>query len=90
MARLTFIVSPGAQRSAILGRHGEGWKVHVAAPPEHGRANDALVRLLAEALGVPGTRLRLLRGRSARLKTVDVEGLSEEEAAARLDSAAAR
>jgi len=41
-------VSPGARSNAIVGKHGKGWKVRVTAAPEDGKANDAVLRLLAE------------------------------------------
>jgi hypothetical protein len=88
VARLTLTVSPGARQSAIVGRHGDGWKVRVSAPPERGRANNALLTLLAEALSVPRSGVRLVHGESSRHKTVDVEGLDDKEASRRLDAAA--
>ena len=51
--RITVRVSPGARRTEVVGRHGDGWRVRVAAPPERGRANEALLEHLAELLGVP-------------------------------------
>jgi hypothetical protein len=87
VARLTLTVSPGARQSTIVGRHGVVWKVRVSAPPERGRANDALLTLLAEALGVPRGDVRLAHGESSRHKTVDVEGLDDEEASRRLAAA---
>ncbi|MGA1709508.1 MAG: DUF167 domain-containing protein, partial [Phycisphaerales bacterium] len=48
-------------------------KVRVAAPPEGGRANEAIVRLLAEALGVPISAIAIVQGHAAPLKVVRVE-----------------
>jgi uncharacterized protein len=82
--RLRLRVSPGASRSEVVGRHGERWKVRVAAPPESGKANEALLELLAARLDVPRSRLELAAGRGSRDKTVLVEGLGEADLDARL------
>ena len=66
--RLRLRVSPGARSNAIVGRHGEGWKVRVTAAPEGGKANDAVLRLLAERLDLPGNSLTLKSGPSSRDK----------------------
>jgi uncharacterized protein len=81
--RLRLRISPGASRSEIVGRHGEAWKVRVAAPPESGKANDALVELLASTLGVSRSGVEILAGHGSRDKTVVVHGLGDEEIAAR-------
>jgi uncharacterized protein len=86
-ARLTLRVSPGASRSAVVGRHGAGWKVRVAAPPEDGRANDAVVRLLADTLALPVRDVQIVSGRSSRDKTVALEGIRPEEIERRLADA---
>ena len=83
-ARLRLRVSPGAMRSEVVERHGEGWKVRVAAPAEHGRANDAVLALLASALGVPRDRLTIVAGASSRDKVIGLDGLTSEEAERRL------
>lgn len=80
-------VLPGAGRSAIVGRHGTGWKVRVAAAPERGRANAELLRLLATVLDVPPQRLTIVAGRQSRTKSVAVEGLDLAELEQRLDAA---
>jgi uncharacterized protein (TIGR00251 family) len=85
--RIDLRVSPGAARSAIVGRHGTGWKVRVAAAPEAGRANAELVRLLAAVLGVPERNLSIVSGRQSRTKVVAVEGIDLVEAEQRLDAA---
>lgn len=77
-------LTPRASRSQIDGWDGDLLRVRVAAPPVEGKANDALLRLLAEALGVPPSRLRLVRGRASREKVVAVEGVSGEDVRARL------
>jgi uncharacterized protein (TIGR00251 family) len=78
-ARLQLRVSPGAARSAVVGRHGAGWKVRVAARAEDGRANDALVRLLADTLSLPVRNVRIVSGHGSRDKTVALEGLERDE-----------
>jgi len=84
--RITVRVSPGARRTEVVGRHGDGWRVRVAAPPERGRANEALVLHLAELLGVPKAAVRVVAGPASRDKVVEVDGLT----AAQVDSALAR
>ena len=81
--RLRLRVSPGASRSEVVGRHGEAWKVRVAAAPEAGKANDALVALLAATLGVGKDAIEIVAGQGSRDKTVAVRGLSAEDVEAR-------
>ena len=81
-------VSPGAARAAIVGRHGDAWKVRVAEAPERGRANEAVLRLLAEALAVPRTALTLVSGHVAREKIVELTGIGPGLTERRLSSAA--
>jgi uncharacterized protein YggU (UPF0235/DUF167 family) len=85
--RLRLRVSPGSAHSEIVGRRGDSWQVRVGATPELGRANDALLRLLADRLRVPRTRLTLVSGRAARDKLAQREGLDGDEAARRLEGA---
>lgn len=87
MLRIDLRVSPGAAHSAIVGRHGTGWKVRVAAAPENGRANAELLRLLALVLDVPVRNMTIVAGRHARTKTVAIEGVEAAEVEHRLDGA---
>jgi uncharacterized protein (TIGR00251 family) len=80
-------VSPGASRSAVVGRHGSGWKVRVAAPPEDGKANDAVLRLLADTLALPARSVQIVSGRSSRDKIVALEGMRPDEIERRLAKA---
>jgi uncharacterized protein (TIGR00251 family) len=87
--KLTLRVSPGAARDGVVGRHGDGWKVRVAAPPEGGKANDAVVRLLADAAGVPRRDVEIVAGHGSREKIVSLHGVDSQELDERLASAAA-
>lgn len=85
--RVRLRVSPGARRTELAGRHGDGWKVRVAAPPEGGRANDAVLDLLAERLELPRRSLSIVSGHSAREKVVLMEGIDAAEGERRLEEA---
>lgn len=84
MASLRLRVTAGASRDAIAGWRGDALRVRVAAPPERGKANEAVLRLVAAALGVERRRLRLVRGATSRDKLVEVDGLAEADLKARL------
>ena len=86
-ARLRLRVSPGAARSTVVGRHGDGWKLRVSAPPERGRANDAVLDVLATALAVPRPGLRVVAGATGRDKIVEAAGITTSEAERRLAAA---
>ena len=87
--RLSLRVAPGARRTEIVGRHGDRWKVRVAAAPEQGRANAAVCVLLADALALPRGAVTVVSGASSRDKLVDLAGIGPEETERRLADAAA-
>jgi uncharacterized protein (TIGR00251 family) len=87
-ARVRLRVSPGADRSRVVGRHGDAWKVRVAAPATDGKANRALLSFLSRTLGLPGPSVELVTGGGSRDKVVLVHGVTRDEADARLASAA--
>jgi uncharacterized protein len=86
-SRLTLRVTPGASRAAVVGRYGEAWKVRVTAAPENGKANAAVVDLLAETLGIPERDVEIVAGQASRDKTVSFTGIDADEAERRLDLA---
>ena len=88
--RLRLRVSPGADRAGVVGRHGDAWKIRVAAAPERGRANDAVIRLLADTLSVPRDAVTLVSGHGGRDKIVELVGLGPSKIARRLASAAGK
>lgn len=54
--------------------HGDALKIRLAAPPVEGRANEALVDFIAEALGLPKRSVRIVAGEKSRDKRVEVRG----------------
>jgi uncharacterized protein len=87
--RVRVRVSPGARRGGVAGRVGEVWKLRVTAPAEGGRANEAVVRLLADTMDVPRRSVLLVSGHTARDKVVELEGLEAAEVERRLTGASA-
>ncbi|HZC29948.1 MAG TPA: DUF167 domain-containing protein [Gaiellaceae bacterium] len=85
--RLRLRVSPGARRAAIVGRHGDAWKVRVTAPAEAGRANEAVLRLVAKTAEVPRSAVSLVSGHAGREKIVELAGVEPAQVARRFSSA---
>lgn len=71
---LTLHIQPGAKRSEIAGLHGEALKIRLAAPPVEGRANEALLKFVAELFGVPVRQVELKQGAQSRHKVVAISG----------------
>ena len=78
-ATLSLKVSPKASRNAILGWHGDALKLSVTAAPERGKANEAVIALLAKQLGIAKSALNITAGHSRSRKTVEISGLTAEE-----------
>ena len=74
-------LTPRSSKNEILGREGEGYKVKVTSPPVEGMANKALIALLAQKLGVPKRDIEITGGKSSRMKTVRIHGLTEADIA---------
>ena len=77
-------VQPRASRDEILDLREDTWRVRVTARPEGGRANQAVIDLLAGALGIPRSRVNIERGHASREKLVRVESLGPAEVQRRL------
>jgi uncharacterized protein len=73
---LRLTVVPGAQRTQVVGRHGDRLKVRLAAPPEKGAANRELIAFLARALKLPKSAFKLTLWAQSRAKVVAVYDLS--------------
>jgi uncharacterized protein (TIGR00251 family) len=68
--RLRLRVRPGARRNALLGTYAGALKLSVTAPPEKGKANRAVLTLLAHHLDLPPSSLELIAGETSRDKTI--------------------
>jgi uncharacterized protein (TIGR00251 family) len=82
-ARIVVQVTPNARKTEILGVQDGALKIKLQAQPVDGKANDALVRYLAERLDVPRKAVTLTHGAASRQKTLAISGL-ESEAVKRL------
>lgn len=76
--RFELRVQPRASRNEVAGLHGNALKVRVHAPPVEGAANDAVIALLADRLGVPRSAVRVVSGALGRTKLVEVSGVTLE------------
>jgi uncharacterized protein (TIGR00251 family) len=76
--RFSIRVRPGASRTAVGGSHDGALVVKVTARAVEGQANAAVVRALAEALGVPRRAVSIVSGGTSRTKVVQVEGGAED------------
>jgi uncharacterized protein len=81
---LSVRVHPGAKRNAITGTHSDALKISLTTPPTDGRANQALIALLAQRLNIPRASIELLAGHTSRSKTLRLTGITPAEAEARL------
>jgi uncharacterized protein len=83
-ARIAVRIAPRASRDSIGATLGGEVIVRVTAPPVDGRANEALIRLLAKRLKVGRRAVSVVQGRHSRRKVVEIRGLSEDEVRGRL------
>jgi len=84
VARLPVKVAAGASRSAIAGWSGGRLKIRINAVAERGKANAALIELIATTLGLPKSAVRVAAGATSARKTLEISGLPQSVVAARL------
>ena len=77
-------VTPRSGRDEVVGWQGDELRVRRKAAPVDGQANEALCRFIAKQGGVPYSAVEIVRGNTARVKVVRIDGLSESEARTRL------
>lgn len=81
--RINLRVIPRSRKNEISWE-GELLKVKLTAPPVDGAANEALVKLLAARLDLPRSALRIVQGATGRLKVLEVDGITGDEARKKL------
>jgi uncharacterized protein len=81
---LTVRAHPGARKNGVTGIHADAVKIALTAPPVDGKANEALIAFLAEALRLPRARITLVAGVTSRTKMLHITGKSAAEVAAAL------
>uniref|UniRef100_B8HWP3 UPF0235 protein Cyan7425_4156 n=1 Tax=Cyanothece sp. (strain PCC 7425 / ATCC 29141) TaxID=395961 RepID=B8HWP3_CYAP4 len=84
MAKLKVKVVPSSSRDLVVGWLGEALKVKVKAPPEKGKANAAVIALLATHLGIDQTCIEVLSGHTSAAKVLSIEGLDQTQIRAAL------
>lgn len=84
MALLKIKVSPKASRNTLLGWHAGALKIAVTAPPDKGKANTAVIRLLAKELGIPARDIDIRSGHTHPHKTLGINNLDDRELLARI------
>jgi uncharacterized protein len=77
-ATLCVRVTPRSSKEEVAGFEGGVVRIRLNAPPVEGKANEALVRFLAKAVGVPKNRIALVTGEKGRNKIVRVDGITRE------------
>ena len=75
---LTLHIQPGAKTTEFAGLHGDALKIRLAAPPVDGKANEALIKFVAETLKLPKSAVTLKSGQTSRRKVLEVNGSSRE------------
>ncbi len=78
---LTLHIQPGAKKTEFAGLHGDALKVRLAAPPVDGKANEALIRFVADQLGLAKSAVNLKSGQTSRRKVLEVIGATAEAVA---------
>lgn len=85
--RLPVKVAPGSSANGVQGWRGDELKVRVTAAPERGKANAAVLEVLAEALGLRRRAIRIVSGHTSARKIVEIAGMTEAEVRRSLESA---
>jgi len=78
-------IQPGAKKTEVAGLHGDALKIRLAAPPVDGKANEALIRFLADKVGCSKAAVGIVSGETSRSKRVRIRGVAAEAVRAALE-----
>ena len=81
---LTLHIQPGAKKTEFAGQHGDALKIRLAAPPVDGKANEALVKFIAETLGIARSEVSIKSGHTSRRKVVEIDNPTRLDVIAKL------
>ena len=73
--RFTLKIRAGARKTEFAGKLGDVWKLHVAAPPVDGKANEAIADFLADLAGVRISSVRIVSGHTGKRKVIEIDGI---------------
>ena len=68
-------VQPGAKKTEVVGVHGDALKIRLAAPPVDGKANQCLLKFIAQQLDIGKSSVVLISGETARAKRLRISGV---------------
>ena len=83
--RIRVKVLPRSSRNQVIGKEGDVFKLKLTSPPVEGKANKALIELLAKRLRIAKGRIEIISGKRSRLKSILIHGLTLEEITAILE-----
>jgi uncharacterized protein len=73
--RFTLKVRAGARKTELAGKYGDAWKLHVAARPVDGKANEAIITFIAKLAGVRPSCVRIVSGHTGAMKIIEIDGV---------------
>jgi uncharacterized protein (TIGR00251 family) len=73
--RFTLKVRAGARKTEFAGKYGDAWKLHVAAPPVDGKANEAIISFIAKLAGVRTGCVQIVSGHTSQMKIIEIDGV---------------
>ena len=79
MPTIAVKVVPGARVNRVVGKYGDAMKIQVSAPPEGGKANKAVIELLANILSIRPQQVRIVRGHTQPRKLIELDGVDPKQ-----------